>query len=396
MRNLRALAGATVLATTLGIGAPSGAANDLGTTTVEAEGGVTSGMPADTFPSDIELGDDGLLWWVNFDSVWRRNADGTVSQFNDGITSEALMELTPGPGGMWFTEFQAPGRIGRITPDGTITEVVQMGATGEESTGQPQDIVEGPDGNIWYTIPFRSGDPGAIGRVTPAGVVTEFFPPYADAQPRHITVGPDGNLWFTDPRGGGSTEPSLIVSITTDGDFSVRATAGTTPGFSDGARPGEIVTGGDGNVWFTSPLPGAISRITPAGAVTEFPGTDLVEEAQFGSIVAACDALWVAQGVDNGPQGFLQVTYDGEITRHDTGLPANALPDGLTVGPDGDVWSTGYLAPGRIMRTGTGCDAPEPPTETTAPNSSTTGAVQPAATAAPPATPIRANPTFTG
>src|SRR5262249_54117284 len=50
----------------------------------------------------------------------------------------------------------------------------------------------GPDGNMWFTNP--TGD--TIGRVTPAGVVTE-FQLAKGTLPKTITAGADGNLWFT-------------------------------------------------------------------------------------------------------------------------------------------------------------------------------------------------------
>ena len=40
----------------------------------------------------------------------------------------------------------------------------------------------------------------AVGRITTAGVLTEF--PVAGAQPNGIVTGPDGNLWFTEQQAG--------------------------------------------------------------------------------------------------------------------------------------------------------------------------------------------------
>src|SRR5438128_11788033 len=39
--------------------------------------------------------------------------------------------------------------------------------------GQPFDITAGPDGNLWFTEQSAS----RIGRITPAGVITEFAAP---------------------------------------------------------------------------------------------------------------------------------------------------------------------------------------------------------------------------
>ena len=60
---------------------------------------------------------------------------------------------------------------------------------------QPLFVAVGPDGNLWFTE--FSGN--RIGRITPQGVVTEFSAGIGPgAGPNAITAGPDGNLWFTE------------------------------------------------------------------------------------------------------------------------------------------------------------------------------------------------------
>src|SRR5262249_2400976 len=59
-------------------------------------------------------------------------------------------------------------------------------------------ITAGRDGNLWFTDPVGVGQ---VGRITPAGQVTEFTPPSTDNGPslgagNAITAGPDGNVWF--------------------------------------------------------------------------------------------------------------------------------------------------------------------------------------------------------
>src|SRR5262249_52870363 len=70
-------------------------------------------------------------------------------------------------GNLWFTE-PRPSRIGRITPAGVITEF----SAGLTPGFQPRGITAGPDGNLWFTEQF--GLSGRVGRITPAGVITEF------------------------------------------------------------------------------------------------------------------------------------------------------------------------------------------------------------------------------
>jgi len=45
---------------------------------------------------------------------------------------------------------------------------------------------------------FPASKENNIGRITTAGMITEFPVPTAGSAPRDITTGPDGNLWFTE------------------------------------------------------------------------------------------------------------------------------------------------------------------------------------------------------
>src|SRR6266699_2506556 len=100
--------------------------------------------------------------------------------------------ITAGPGGnLWFTEngsINGAGKIGRISPGGTITEFPVT-----KTNGGPNGITAGPDGNLWFTEYY--GD--KIGRISPSGTITEFPIPTA-SNPRGIAAGPDSNLWFTE------------------------------------------------------------------------------------------------------------------------------------------------------------------------------------------------------
>jgi sugar lactone lactonase YvrE len=186
------------------------------------------------------------------------------------------VHLCGADGNMWFTESRG-NRIGRITMAGVITEF----SAGLTSGAGPAGIAAGPDGNLWFT----EYDGNRIGRITPLGVVTEFSAGItAGALPSGITAGPDGNLWFTEYSG------NRIGRITTGRvtEFS----AGLTPG----GRPESIARGPDGNLWFTESRGNRIGRITPDGVITEF----------------------------------------------SAGLSAGASPAGITAGPDGNLWFTEY------------------------------------------------------
>jgi streptogramin lyase len=81
-------------------------------------------------------------------------------------------------------------KIGRITPAGAITEF-SLGAV------TPLVITSGP-GGLWFT----EGDGNQIGRITTAGAVSEYPVPTGGSVPEGITTGPDGNVWFTESQAG--------------------------------------------------------------------------------------------------------------------------------------------------------------------------------------------------
>jgi virginiamycin B lyase len=59
----------------------------------------------------------------------------------------------------------------------------------------PTGIAAGPvDGTLWFTE--RTAN--KIGRITAAGVITEYAIPTANSEPYAITAGTDGTIWFTE------------------------------------------------------------------------------------------------------------------------------------------------------------------------------------------------------
>lgn len=95
----------------------------------------------------------------------------------------------------------------------------------------PYDIVVGPDGNLWFT----EGAGTAVGRITPAGEVTEF--PVGTENSFSMTSGPDGNLWFT------SSGDSKLCTITPSGTVTAVPLPATV------LQVGALVAGPDGNMW---------------------------------------------------------------------------------------------------------------------------------------------------
>jgi streptogramin lyase len=246
--------------------------------------------------------------------------------------------ITSGPdGNLWFTE-SISNKIGRITIAGVYSEFSVPSAN-----SFPFLIIAGPDGNLWFTEMLSN----KIGRITPAGAITEFTIPTTVTFPAAITVGPDGNLWFIE---GGRHN---IGRITTNGvitEFLVPTNA----------EANGITAGPDANIWFTAP--GVIDRRTAAGVITGF----------------SLPALTGADAITSGPDGNLwyldqasskigRMTTGGVITifaipSPDQGGPNCQVNCGLgdqpfqiILGPDGALWFTeslGQWGLGRITTSG--------------------------------------------
>jgi len=238
-----------------------------------------SGIGAD----GIVTGPDGNLWLATGEhsaiAVVSPSIGSILNTYSTGGTPLGITATKSG--NLWFTDVTG-NRIGEITTGGQLT----MFSQGITPNSNPEEITEGPDGNLWFT------QFGEIGRITPTGVVTEFTNGITGTGLFGVTTGPDGNLWFTEERG-------VVGRITTSGvvtEFS--------NGFNPGAQTLGITSGPDGNVWFTdNGTTSAVGIITTSGAVTEF----------------------------------------------SDGVTPNSEPVGITVGPDSNLWFTEARA-GKIGR----------------------------------------------
>lgn len=292
-----------------------------------------------SYPRDLVAGPDGDMWFAatqvhNFvrpgegeavQEIDRISADGQIGPV---ASPQPASALTPGPeDSVWFVN---GGGIGRLMGDGHVTEF-PLQTNFPTTNTVPGAITDGPDGNLWFTGLHYLGNVGGppesievVGRMTPAGQVSEFPLPGKELGPFAITAGPDGNVWFTE------SNANKIGRITPSGQITEFAIP------TDGAHPSDIVVGPDGNVWFTEQRlrpPAAIGRIDPSGQITEFPLSSA--SAYPGQIVVGPDGrLWFTYGV--GAIGT--ISPRGEITRVE--LPHDTQLDGIAAGPESSVWYT--------------------------------------------------------
>jgi virginiamycin B lyase len=210
-------------------------------------------------PGDIALGPNNEMWFT--DASTNSNGEslvgyvtpiGEIREFPIGYPAAEIARGADN--NMWYTE-NLGERIGRITEAGVVTQFKLPAASGEFS--RPIAIAQGADGNMWATK-YLQGENGqyTIDRVTPSGVITPFPipPPYRAAL--SIALGPDGNIWFTQVQETiGRITPAGVIS-----EFPVTGVGQSVNG---------LVAGPDGNMWFTEST-NTLGRITPAGVAKDF------------------------------------------------------------------------------------------------------------------------------
>ena len=337
-------------------------------------------LPSGSDPFAIAAGPDGNLWAADSGTkaIWKITPAGGLTKYTQGLNLGKPADITAGPdGNVWFSEIGGTtNAIGRITPNGTITEYPMQGSSdtimvgpdkniwfldgGVEkigrvipSTGQLDEfgtlnglmpgahlnaLASGPDGNLWFTD--QGGAPPRIGKITPTGTITE-FPDMTLKLPTDITAGADGNVWFTDNN-------AEVVGRIAPGTGTYTF-YGLGNGLQMNGIPDGITVGPDGNIWFTDAYStsrelGTVKPSNPSAhqiAEFAFPSTHTGNEDDI--TVGADGNLWVEQanpGMPPSPGSIARITPSGTITEFTNGLLPNANADGdqLENGPDGNIW----------------------------------------------------------
>lgn len=219
-------------------------------------------------------------------------------------------------GGVWFTELIG-NSIGEITPAGQLQQFPIGG--GVVATAS---ITADSHGDLWFEWATQSNASG-IGRILENGTVTLY--PVTNVcffQNRNgIAVGSDGNIWFTDYC------EDKISRLTPAG----KLTQFTVPGT---IRIWGITAGPDGNLWFSDTGQNRIGRITPGGVITEFP----VDWAPVPIASGTDGMLYAGEWSGRYSAHIAQITTDGIIHEYPIKL---GEPTGLAMGSDQQIWIVG-------------------------------------------------------
>ncbi len=243
---------------------------------------------------------------------------GIVTEFALPTPQSQPYEITSGPdGAIWFAEYKG-NHIGRITPAGQVSEFPPL----PTSDSGPVVITPGSDGALWFT----EWNANKIGRITTDGQLTEYPIPTPNSVPEGITSGPDGALWFAETAG------NRIGRITLDGNFT------EYPVPTPGSHPSVIVRGPDKALWFTEYDASKIGRITTDGRITEF-SIPTPNSIPRGITVGPDGAIWFAEAAQSANK-IGRITLDGQhFTEYPIPTPGS-VPFQITAGPDGALWFT--------------------------------------------------------
>jgi virginiamycin B lyase len=221
-------------------------------------------------PKGIAVAADGSPWFTidgaspeGQSFVGHINGSGTVAEFPIPALGSSPAGIALGPErDMWFTE-PGVGKIGRVTPEGLIAEFAAPTVEGP--------IGLGPDGNMWFLE--NTGEENALGRITPAGMLTSFSP-IVPGNSLAMAPGADGEIWlagwnamyrFTIPYVPADITPPAVLGAPVEGQ-TLSATEGTWSNARSFADQWQVCgTSGEG----CSDLPGevAATHVMTAGDV---------------------------------------------------------------------------------------------------------------------------------
>ncbi len=215
------------------------------------------------------------------------------------------------------------------------------------STNKPRYIAAGSDGNMWFTE-----SPGnAVARITPAGVVTEFTVPTANAfetQGPHIIGASDGNLWFTES---GSTA-NKIAKVTTTGTFTEFSTLFAPPPADE---PFGLVDRGDGNIWYVANGSSRVGFQSISGGTAGETSIPTANSAPFDIAAAPDNNLYYTESATDKIGRIADLFH----AQSEISLTTSTTPKDIVRGPDGNLWFTesgrnniGRLSPNSFSVTG--------------------------------------------
>jgi streptogramin lyase len=167
---------------------------------------------------------------------------------------------------------------------------------------------------------------------------------------------------------------STTITATAPGFAPITATFAPTPAFLSfwglpslpppfffGAGPADIALGSDGNMWILGQSYSELMRVTPSGALTQYPLPSSSDDL-MGLALGADGDLWFGENANSAIGKISPVT--GTITEYPLPLGAGgfAQPNAVALGPDGKIWFLDFHTNviGSITPSGTIAEYPLP------------------------------------
>jgi streptogramin lyase len=230
---------------------------------MEATGSVihTYTIPtASAFPEGIAYGENGSMWFAesNTSKIGQVTSAGVFTEYTTLFGDDTPQLLTDrGDETVWYTSGAAANHIGYVNEaSGLQGEITLPAPTDSSFTSTiPYGIAEGPDGDLYVT----ENENDMIGHAANPFSGVALTPIASGSGAEQIVRGPDGNLWFTQDYLG-------EIGRITPNSYGVTEFQTLSPN----SGPTGIAVGADGALWFTENSLNRIGRITTSGVATEY------------------------------------------------------------------------------------------------------------------------------
>lgn len=278
-------------------------------------------LPSGSAPTGITVGHDGRVY-VSLQAPGLLGridpSSGRVETFSPDTRNGLPHRMTvDADGGVWFVLMGAD-RVARFDPATSTIREYALGTHG----AQPCHLISDSQGSIFVTL----RNAGQIARLDVKSGSVQLYPVgAADSLPDAIEMGPDGRVWFT--KNGAQTISALSPNTGVVMDYVV-------PGGA--VSPWHFQFDEGGRLWFTENAGNRLGHFEIQHGVV----TTLVPPTAGNPVAVAIDPagrIWFTE-VNAGKVA----SYDprlGSFREYTVGAPATQ-PNGLAIGPNGDVYAT--------------------------------------------------------
>lgn len=249
--------------------------------------------------------------------IGRLSPDGKITEFETPTIESGPTSIHIGnEGDVWFTE-RGGNKIGRLHPEtGKLTEY-DIPTPMSVATG----ITVDGDGLVWYASKMAS----KVGMLNPkTGAIKEYDTPTPKSQPSTITFDGQGNIWFDE-----RANDRIVRLNPKTGEMREYEVP------TQGSRVVGLVPDNRGHVWFLELGANKVGRLdTETAMVVEY-AIPTKYSSPFKLTIDAQGRVWFTQAFGNK----VGVLIDGKFAEFAIPTP-ESMPGGITTDSKGNVWFT--------------------------------------------------------